>query len=85
MDVKTVLLLAIGMAVLLLLGFCVAPSRSAALADGQQLPAEPSATPPQTQAWLLARDRQFLDQLFKTGTRRFFRTEHPAALVGLEG
>ena len=32
MDVKTVLLLGIGMAVLLLLGFCVAPSRSAGLA-----------------------------------------------------
>jgi hypothetical protein len=85
MDVKTVLLLAIGMAVLLLLGFCVAPSRSATLPDGQQLPAQPGAVPPETQARLFAKDRQFLDQLFKTSTRRFFQTEHPAMLVGLEG
>ena len=85
MDVKTVLLLGIGMAVLLLLGFCVVPSRSAALPDGQQLPAQPSATPRETQVRLFGRDRQFLDQLFKTSSRRFFPTEHPAMLVGLEG
>ena len=85
MDVKTVLLLGVGMAVLLLLGFCVAPSRSASLPDGQQLPAEPSAAPRETQVWLFGRDRQFLDQLFKTSSRRFFPTEHPAMFVGLEG
>ena len=85
MDVKTVLLLGIGMAVLLLLGFCVAPSRSAALPDGQQLPVQPGAAPRETQAGLFGRDRQFLDQLFKTSSRRLFPTERPAMLVGLEG
>src|SRR6187200_308364 len=37
MDAKTVLLLGIGMAVLLLLGYCVAPSRSASQVPGRQL------------------------------------------------
>ena len=37
MDAKTVLLLGIGMAVLLLLGYCVAPSRAASLIPGRQL------------------------------------------------
>ena len=44
MDVKTVLLLGIGMAVLLLLGFCVAPSRSATLRTGLQFPSVPGMT-----------------------------------------
>ena len=37
MDAKTVLLLGIGMAVLALLGYCVAPSRSASLFPGRQV------------------------------------------------
>ena len=45
MDAKTMLLLGIGMAVLLLLGFCVVPSRSAGLLAGQQLPAPSGMTP----------------------------------------
>jgi hypothetical protein len=85
MDVKTVLLLGIGMAVLLLLGFCVAPSRSAAVPDRQQLPAQPGAAARETHAWLFGRDRQFIDQLFKTSNLWFFPTEHPVMLVGLEG
>ena len=57
MDVKTVLLLGVGMAVLLLLGFCVAPSRSAALRTGLQLPSVPGAMLPETQA-RFGRERQ---------------------------
>jgi hypothetical protein len=37
MDAKTVLLLGIGMVVLLLLGYCVAPSRSATMLPRRQL------------------------------------------------
>ena len=85
MDAKTMLLLGVGMAVLLLLGFCVAPSRSATLPDGQQLPSRDGVMPGDSQAWCFGRDRQFLGQLFKTGSRRFFAMEHPAMLVGLEG
>jgi hypothetical protein len=86
MDAKTMLLLGIGMAVLLLLGFCVAPSRSAALPDGHQLPLRSSATPGGTQAWSSGRERHSPDQLFKTSGRRIFQVvEHPAMLVGLEG
>ena len=42
MDAKTVLLLGVGMAVLLLLGYCVAPSRSASMFPGRQLRQESS-------------------------------------------
>jgi hypothetical protein len=85
MDVKTVLLLGVGMAVLLLLGFCVAPSRSAALPDDRQLPERPGATPREAQVRPFGRDRQFFDQLLTISNRRFFSTEHPAMLVVLEG
>jgi hypothetical protein len=42
MDAKTVLLLGLGMAVLLLLGYCVAPSRSANMFPGRQFRQESS-------------------------------------------
>jgi hypothetical protein len=85
MDAKTMLLLGIGMAVLLLLGFCVAPSHSAALPEGQQLPSRSSTTPGGRQAWSSGRERYPFDQR-KASSRRFFQVvEHPAMLVGLEG
>jgi hypothetical protein len=86
MDAKTMLLLGIGMAVLLLLGFCVA-SRSAPLPEAQRLPAQPEAPPRGRQARLSDRDQEkSLDQLFKTGSQRFCQVaEHPAMLVGLKG
>ena len=84
MDVKTVLLLGIGMAVLLLLGFCVAPSRSATLRTGLQLPSVPGTMLRETQA-RLGRERQSNAQSFETGHRVFAITEQPVMLVGLEG
>jgi hypothetical protein len=85
MDAKTMLLLGIGMAVLLLLGFCVAPSRSAALPAAHQLPSRLGATPGEPQAWRFGRNRQPRDQLFKTSSRFFDSVEHQAMLVSLEG
>jgi len=80
MDVKTVLLLGIGMAVLLLLGFCVAPSRSAALRTGLQLPPVLRETHAR-----LGRQRQSNTQSFEIGHRAFAAVEQPVMLVGLEG
>jgi hypothetical protein len=85
MDAKTMLLLGIGMAVLLLLGFCVAPARSAALPTGQQLPSRLGVMPGESQAWCFGRNRQPRDQLFKTSSRFFGSVEHQAMLVSLEG
>jgi len=85
MDVKTVLLLGIGMAVLLLLGFCVAPSRSAALRTGLQSPSVRSPLLRETRTWL-GRERQSNDLSTETYGRRVFgAVEHPIMLVGLEG
>ena len=85
MDAKTMLLLGIGMAVLLLLGFCVAPSRSAALLVGQQLPSRLGAAPGEPQAWCFGRTGSHAISYIKTGSRVFDMMEHPAMLVGLEG
>ena len=85
MDVKTMLLLGIGMAVLLLLGFCVAPSRSAGFRPGQQWPSVPGVMPQEKHTWI-GRNRQSDNQLFEAGGRRLFvAVEQPAMLVGLEG
>ena len=85
MDVKTVLLLGIGMAVLLLLGFCVAPSRSAGFRLGQQWPSVPGVMPQEKQTWI-GPNRKLDNQLLETGGRRLFvAVEQPAMLVGLEG
>jgi len=85
MDVKTMLLLGIGMAVLLLLGFCVAPSRSAGFRLGQQWPSVPGVMPQEKQTWI-GPNRKLDNQLLETGGRRLFvAAEHPAMLVSLEG
>jgi hypothetical protein len=83
MDVKTVLLLGIGMAVLLLLGFCVAPSRSAALRTGLQLPSIPGTMVREMQAQP-GRERQSNAQSFEICRRVFAAAEQPVMLVGLE-
>jgi len=84
MDVKTVLLLGIGMAVLLLLGFCVAPSRSAALRTGLQVPSVPGSMVRETRA-RLGRERQSKTQSLEIGYRVFAAAEQPVMLAGLEG
>ena len=83
MDVKTVLLLGIGMAVLLLLGFCVAPSRSAVLRTGLQLPSVPGTVLRETQT-RLGRERQSNAQSSEICRRVFAAAEQPVMLVGLE-
>jgi hypothetical protein len=84
MDVKTVLLLGIGMAVLLLLGFCVAPSRSAALRTGLQVPSVPGSMLRETRA-RLGRERQSSTQSLEISHRVYASAEQPVMLVGLEG
>jgi hypothetical protein len=84
MDVKTVLLLGIGMAVLLLLGFCVAPSRSAALRTGLQVPSVPGSMVRETRA-RLGRERQSNTQSLQIDCRVFAAAEQPVMLAGLEG
>jgi len=84
MDVKTVLLLGVGMAVLLLLGFCVAPSRSAALRTGLQVPSVPGTMVRETRA-RFGRERQPNTQSLEIGHRVFAAAEQPVMLVGLEG
>jgi hypothetical protein len=89
MDAKTVLLLGIGMAVLLLLGYCVAPSRSASLIPGrhlrQELPRGSSvrldlARRHATLAARLAEYRELHGQASATGDLRIFgAAEHNVA------
>ena len=79
MDAKTVLLLGIGMAVLLLLGYCVAPSRSASLFPGRQL--SPRVDLAKRHAALAASIAQYreLHRHAPAGNRIFATVEHNVA------